>query len=291
MDYSSILDQYLPAGGSTQYNTVVEKAQAKSRENFTNVVYKTCFSSLDLTSLSEKDNVKSISELARKASEMQRIFPDIPLPATICVYPSFVDVAGLGVEGTGIGVSSVAGGFPAGQTFLEVKMLEAAMAVENGADEIDIPINVGDMLCGDFDRAGNELEIIRNEIGDEVTFKVIIESGALATPDLIRKASLLAIYAGADFVKTSTGKSSLPTPLEAAVICTAIRDYYEKTGLRVGFKAAGGIRTNADAILYFTIVEEILGKEWLNPSLFRIGASSLANDLIKSITGQTTPYF
>lgn len=270
----------------------VEKAHAASSGNFNESVYKVCYSAIDLTSLTESDSVESIGSFTRKAAEFGRQFPDIPNVATICVYPVFVDTVGMGVEGTDIGVTSVAGGFPAAQTFLEVKMLEIAMAVESGADEIDVVMNVGEMLSGEYDRVANDIEMMRSEAGEDVVFKVIIESGALKTPGLIRKASLLAMFAGADFVKTSTGKIPVAaTPEAAVVMCTAIRDYYEKTGRKVGFKAAGGVRTAEEAAFYYTIVGMILGEEWLTPSLFRIGASSLANNLLAAIMGREIKYF
>jgi deoxyribose-phosphate aldolase len=198
----------------------------------------------------------------------------------------------VGLGSSNIAITSVAGGFPASQTFIEVKMLEVAMAAESGADEVDVVINVGEMLTGDYDRMANTLEVLRGEIDDEVVLKVIIESGALRTPELIYKASLLAMMAGADFVKTSTGKTDVSaTPEAAVVMCQAIRDYYEATGRKVGFKVAGGVRTAEQAALYYTIVEEILGAEWLNPSLFRIGASSLANNLISAIEGHEIKYY
>ncbi|MBQ5853208.1 MAG: deoxyribose-phosphate aldolase, partial [Rikenellaceae bacterium] len=166
-----------------------------------------------------------------------------------------------------------------------------AMAIENGADEIDIVINVGELLEGRLDEMASEIEVLREEASD-VVLKVIIESGALKTPELIRKASLLSMMAGTDFVKTSTGKIDVAaTPEAAVVMCEAIRDYYEKTGRKVGFKAAGGVRTAEDAALYYTIVEQTLGKEWLTPELFRIGASSVANNLISAIEGKEVKYF
>ena len=199
---------------------------------------------------------------------------------------------GLAVDGTPMRITSVAGGFPASQTFLEVKALEVAMAVENGADEIDIVLNVGRMLAGEYDEAANEVEVLRKECADDVVLKVIIESGALKTPELIRRAALLSMLAGADFVKTSTGKIDVAaTPEAAVVMCTAIRDYYRRTGRKVGFKAAGGVRTAEDAVLYYTIVEEILGPEWLTPELFRIGASSVANALLTAIEGTPVKYY
>lgn len=190
-------------------------------------------------------------------------------------------------------MTSVAGGFPAAQTYLEVKMLEVAMAVENGADEIDVVMNAGEMVEGEFDRLANDLELLCREAGQEVTFKVIIESGMLETPEDVYRASMLAILSGADFVKTSTGKSAYgATPKSAMVICNAIKDYYLQTGINVGIKLAGGIRTVDDAVLYYTIVENMLGREWLTPSLFRFGASApLANALLSAVTGDTQSYF
>lgn len=166
------------------------------------------------------------------------------------------------------------------------------MAIENGADEIDIVLNVGHMLTGEYDEAANEVEVIRKEMDDDIVLKVIIESGALKMPELIRKASLLSMFAGADFVKTSTGKIDVAaTPEAAVVMCEAIRDYYARTGRKVGFKAAGGVRTPEEAVLYYTIVEEILGKEWLTTELFRIGASSAANNLLTAIEGKQVKFF
>ena len=229
---------------------------------------------------------------ATTPSEFYREYPHIPNVASICVYPAFVDTVGIAVDGTPMRITSVGGGFPASQTFLEVKALEVAMAVENGADEIDIVLNVGKMLSGEYDEAANEVEVIRAEMDADIILKVIIESGALKTPELIRKASLLSMFAGADFVKTSTGKIDVAaTPEAAVVMCQAIRDYYEKTGRKVGFKAAGGVRTPEEAALYYTIVEEILGKEWLTTDLFRIGASSAANNLLSAIEGREIKYY
>lgn len=230
--------------------------------------------------------------ICRQAVKFYQQFPHLPNVASICIYPPFVETVGVVVDGTDMRITSVAGGFPSSQTFLEVKVLEVAMAVENGADEIDIVLNVGKMLEGHYDEVANEVEVIRTETSPEVVLKVIIESGALKTPDLIRKASLLSMFAGADFVKTSTGKIDVSaTPEAAVVMCQAIRDYYRKTGRKVGFKPAGGVRSAEDAALYYTIVEEILGKEWLTPELFRIGASSAANNLLTAIEGREVKFF
>lgn len=292
MDYSALLKEYASAISEAEVSDIVAKAKADSVRNQNKDVYKLCYSAIDLTSLQETDSDRYIKEFAEKAVGFREQFADIPDVASICVYPAFVDIVGLAVEGTGIGVTSVAGGFPASQTYLEVKMLEIAMAVESGADEIDVVIGVGQFMDGEYDRMANDIELMRAEAGEETVFKVIIESGALRTPELIRKASLLSMFAGADFVKTSTGKISVAaTPEAAVVMCMAIKDYFEKTGRRVGFKAAGGVRTAEDSALFYTIIEDILGPEWLMPQYFRIGASSLANNLLSAIEDREVKYY
>ena len=251
MEYANHLNEYAPAQSEAQVAEEVARLKEAARSNENAEVYKFCYSAIDLTTLSCTDSVASVTEFARKAAEFNERFPHIPNVASICIYPSFVETVGLAVDGTPMRITSVAGGFPAAQTFLEVKALEVAMAIENGADEVDIVLNVGRMLTGEYDEAANEVEVIRAETDPEVVLKVIIESGALKTPELIRKASLLSMFAGADFVKTSTGKIDVAaTPEAAVVMCHAIRDYYEKTGRKVGFKAAGGVRTPQAAVLY-----------------------------------------
>lgn len=292
MEYANHLNEYAPAQSEAQVAEEVARLKEAARSNENVEVYRFCYSAIDLTTLSCNDSVTSVTEFARKAAEFNERFPHIPNVASICIYPSFVETVGLAVDGTPMRITSVAGGFPAAQTFLEVKALEVAMAIENGADEVDIVLNVGRMLTGEYDEAANEVEVIRAETDPEVVLKVIIESGALKTPELIRKASLLSMFAGADFVKTSTGKIDVAaTPEAAVVMCHAIRDYYEKTGRKVGFKAAGGVRTPQDAVLYYTIVREILGEDWCTTDLFRIGASSAANNLLSAIEGHEVKYF
>ncbi|MBQ1989585.1 MAG: deoxyribose-phosphate aldolase [Rikenellaceae bacterium] len=291
MEYSTKLQEYAPAPTVEEVAAKVEAARVAAKANENVDVYKFCYSTIDLTTLACTDSVESVTRFARRAAEFYLDYPHIPNVASICVYPPFVETVGLAVDGTPMRITSVSGGFPASQTFLEVKVLETAMAIENGADEIDIVINVGELLEGRLDEMASEIEVLREEASD-VVLKVIIESGALKTPELIRKASLLSMMAGTDFVKTSTGKIDVAaTPEAAVVMCEAIRDYYEKTGRKVGFKAAGGVRTAEDAALYYTIVEQTLGKEWLTPELFRIGASSVANNLISAIEGKEVKYF
>lgn len=292
MEYANRLNEYAPAWSAEQVDAEVARIREATLRNHRTEVYKFCYSTIDLTTLSCNDSVTSVTEFARKAVAFYEQYPHIPNVASICIYPAFVETVGVAVDGTPMRITSVAGGFPASQTYLEVKALEVAMAVENGADEVDIVLNVGRMLTGEYDEAANEVEAIRAEMDEDIVLKVIIESGALKTPELIRKASLLSMFAGADFVKTSTGKIDVAaTPEAAVVMCQAIRDFHEKTGRKVGFKAAGGVRTPEDAALYYTIVEEILGKEWLTPDLFRIGASSAANNLLTAIEGHPVKYY
>ena len=291
MDYAKQLENYAPAHTEAQVGKEVAKIKIAANRNGNTDVYKFCYSAIDLTTLSCTDSVESVREFARKAVDFNRVFPNIPNVASICVYPPFVETVGLEVDGTPMRITSVAGAFPASQSFIEVKALEVAMAIENGADEVDIVLNPGMVMAGHIDEAASEVELLREEAKD-VVLKVIIESGALKTPELIRRASLVSMFAGADFVKTSTGKIDVAaTPEAAFVMCHAIRDYYNATGRKVGFKAAGGVRTPEDAALYYTIVEEVLGKEWLTTDLFRIGASSAANNLISAIVDKSTKYF
>ena len=291
MDYAKQLENYAPAHTEAQVGKEVAKIKIAANRNGNTDVYKFCYSAIDLTTLSCTDSVESVREFARKAVDFNRVFPNIPNVASICVYPPFVETVGLEVDGTPMRITSVAGAFPASQSFIEVKALEVAMAIENGADEVDIVLNPGMVMAGHIDEAASEVELLREEAKD-VVLKVIIESGALKTPELIRRASLVSMFAGADFVKTSTGKIDVAaTPEAAFVMCHAIRDYYNATGRKVGFKAAGGVRTPEDAALYYTIVEEVLGKEWLTTDLFRIGASSAANNLLSAVVGESVKHF
>lgn len=292
MEYAQILDTFGPAPDKEYITAIVDKARGAVRESMSPEVLRRCYGCIDLTTLDPADSQASVEELTRKVAGQKMAFPDVPDVASVCVYPSFVETVGIGLGDSDIRIASVAGGFPSAQTFLEVKMLEAAMAVENGADEIDIVMNAGEIMAGEFDKAGSEIEIIREEVSEDITLKVIIESGLLADPEIIRRAALTAMRAGADFVKTSTGKvAPAATPEAAVVICGAILGHYKNTGEKVGFKAAGGIRTAEDVLVYYNIVETVLGGEWLDPSLFRIGASSAANNLLSAITGTEVKYY
>ena len=292
MEYTPTLRNFGPAPTADEVSALLEKIGPQARRNCRTEVYKRCFGCIDLTSLGATDSRRSIGEFTRKAIELPRHFPQAGSVASICVYPVFVETVGLAAGDSKMAITSVSGGFPSSQTYLEVKMLETAMAVENGADEIDVVISLGEMLSGEYDLMGNEIETLRNEVGDDVVLKVILESGVLARPELIHRAAVIAMEAGADFIKTSTGKAAVSaTPEAAVVMCMAIREFAERTGRRVGFKAAGGISTPQDAVLYYTIVERILGPQWLTPALFRIGASSLAGNLLNAIVGREENYF
>lgn len=292
MEYTPTLRNFGPAPTADEVSALLEKIGPQARRNCRTEVYKRCFGCIDLTSLGATDSRRSIGEFTRKAIELPRHFPEAGSVASICVYPVFVETVGLAAGDSKMAITSVSGGFPSSQTYLEVKMLETAMAIENGADEIDIVISIGEMLDGEYDLAGNEIETLRAEIGDDAILKVILESGTLSDPELIHKAATIAMEAGADFIKTSTGKNGIAATPEAAVaMCLAIRQFAKKTGRKVGFKAAGGISTAESAALYYSIVEEILGEEWLTPERFRIGASSLANNLLSEIEGREIKYF
>ena len=291
MEYANHLNEYIPAPTAEDVASTVATICDAATANQNAEVYKFCLSAIDLTTLSCCDSEESVEAMARRAAEFDMDYPHLQNVASICVYPPFVETVGLNIDGTPLRITSVAGGFPSSQTFLEVKMLEVAMAIENGADEVDVVVNVGKILTGAYDEAANEIEVLRGE-SDGATLKVILETGALKSPEMIYNASLLAMAAGADFIKTSTGKIDVSaTPEAAVVMCKAIKEYHEKTGRKVGFKAAGGVRTAEDAALYYTIVKEILGDEWLTTELFRIGASSAANNILSAIEGKEICYF
>ena len=292
MEYSSNLKKFgtgvLPAE-IEETLAAVHRALPKNRNE---KVYKRCFGAIDLTSLNSTDSKDRIDRFVTRAVELPNHYPEVPNVASVCVYPVFVETAGMAIGDSGMSITSVCGGFPSSQTYLEVKMLETAMAVENGADEVDVVISIGEFLNGEYDLMGNEIEMLRNEIGDDIVLKVILESGILAAPEVIHRASVIAMLAGADFIKTSTGKAAVAaTPEAAVVMCRAIRTFAEKTGRQVGFKAAGGISTAEDALLYYTIAEQVLGEEWLSPERFRIGASALGNRLLSAIVGSSVEYF
>lgn len=254
-------------------------------------VYQFLFSSIDLTTLSTEDSVQSVSAFTRRVNDFDNDYPQFRNVAAICVYSNFADVVKANLDVEGVDIAVVAGGFPSSQTFTAVKIADVALAVEGGADEVDVVMNLGMFLDGNYEDLCDELIELKHT-AKGAKLKVILETGALKTAENIKKASILALYSDADFIKTSTGKIYSGASLEAAyVMCQCIKEYYEKTGRKVGFKAAGGVRSSAEALNYYAVVKAVLGDEWLNHDLFRIGASSLANSLLASMTDEDKKYF
>jgi deoxyribose-phosphate aldolase len=246
---------------------------------------------IDLTSLNTTDNKSNIIHLTGRVNSFQSRFTNIPNVAAICVYPNFVSVVKEKLTAKNVKIASVAGAFPTSQTFRSIKLAECKMAIDAGADEIDIVIPVGAFLGNDYEMVADEIQEIKEAIGDRI-LKVIVESGLLLDHELIFKASMIAMDAGADFIKTSTGKTNISaTPETAFVMCRAVSVFYSETGIKVGFKAAGGITTHDTALIYHEIVNQCLGPGWLNNMLFRIGASRLANNILSEIAGEHHEHF
>lgn len=260
--------------------------EEKKAQYDTPEVKKQLLGAVELTTLKVTDSQESVLKFTEKVNAFADAHPELPHLATICVYPNFAKIVSESLEADQVEVACVSGGFPSSQTFLEVKTIETALAVHDGATEIDMVLNVGAFLSGDYETCADEIAEIKSAAA-EAPLKVILETGALQTAENIKKASILSIYAGADFIKTSTGKIEPPaTPEAALVMCETIRDYYKLTGTKIGFKAAGGINTVSDAVGYYTIVREVLGEEWIKEGLFRIGTSRLANLLVSEILGE-----
>ena len=254
-------------------------------------INKTLFSLIDLTSLNTSDYKTDIISLCSKVNDFSKNFNIIPDVAAICVYPNFVPVVKSNLSVNKVKIASVAASFPTSQTFRDIKIAECRMAVKEGADEIDIVISIGAFKNKDYAFVAEEIKAIKEAIG-QTTLKVIIESGLLETPELIFNASIIAMDAGADFIKTSTGKTPVSATLTAAyIMCQAISVFYSETGIKVGFKAAGGISTSDEAFAYYQVVKQVLGEDWTTPDLFRIGASRLANNLLSEISHTKTVYF
>jgi deoxyribose-phosphate aldolase len=261
------------------------------KENDTVEVKKFLFHCIDLTTLKCTDSEQSVMKFTERVNEFVDKYPDLDNVAAICVYPNMAEIVNDTLEAENVNIACVSGGFPSSQTFTEIKVAETAMALHAGADEIDIVISVGKFLSGDYEGMCDEIEELKDVCGDK-HLKVILETGALASASNIKKASILSMYSGADFIKTSTGKEKpAATPEAAYVMCQAIKEYFLETGRKVGFKPAGGINTVHDALVYYTIVKEVLGKEWLTNELFRLGTSRMANLLLSDIVGQETKFF
>ena len=254
-------------------------------------IEKTCLGCIDLTSLNTTDTEAKILAMVQKVNAFEQHFPHLPNVAAICVYPIFAGLLKQHLKAPGVHITVVGAGFPSSQTFPQIKADECRMAVEAGADEVDIVISLNHFLAGDDEKAGKEIALVKQAIG-KAHLKVILESGSLPNAEAIARAGRIAIAAGADFIKTSTGKTEpAATPEAAHAMCEVIKAHYAQTDQKIGFKPAGGIVSVEDALMYYQIVKDILGPEWLNPTYFRIGASRLANNLLSHIEGAEISYF
>ena len=270
---------------------VTRLLESKKAQYNTPEVLQELLSTVELTTLTVTDSKESVMRFTEKVNAFAEAHPELPHIATICVYPNFAGIVSETLEVEGVEVACVSGGFPSSQTFQEIKVAETALALHEGATEIDMVLSVGAFLEGDYETCADEIAEMKQVCGD-YDLKVILETGALQTAENIKRASILSIYAGADFIKTSTGKISVSaTPEAAYVMCQTIKEYYKETGIKIGFKAAGGVSTVDDALTYYTIVRELLGKEWIDENLFRIGTSRLANLLVQAITGSEEKAF
>ena len=246
-------------------------------ENNTTAVKKFLLNSVELTTLKTDDSEDSVMRFVEKVNKFDDVYPELGHVATVCVYPCFASICHDTLENDEVEIACVSACFPSSQSFIEVKIAETALAIKDGATEIDIVQSVGKFLAGDYETVADEISELKEVCGDK-KLKVILETGCLKTASNIKKASLLAMYAGADYIKTSTGKlEPAATPEAAYVMCQAIKEYYEETGIQIGFKPAGGMKTVEDALTYYTIVKEVLGEEWLNNTMLRLGTSRLSN--------------
>lgn len=269
-------------------NIIAEKVSA----NDTVDVKKFLFGSIELTTLKTTDSDTSVLAFTERLNDFDNQYPDMPHVATVCVYPCFANTVAESLEVDGVEIACVSGSFPSSQARIEVKIAETSLAVADGATEIDIVMPVGKFLSGDYEGVCDDIAELKAACGETVPMKVILETGALKTATNIKKAALLAMYAGADYIKTSTGKlQPAATPEAAYVMCQAIKEYYDETGIQIGFKPAGGINSVMDAIIYYTIVKEVLGKKWLTNKWFRLGTSRLANMLLSEIKGEQIKFF
>lgn len=284
-----------------KYNTELKDEDIKAKvagiiekkvpENNTKEVKELLFNCIDLTTLNTTDTEEHVMNFTERVNQFEDKFPDLKNVAAICTFPNMAGIVSETLEADEVKIAAVSAGFPSSQTFIEVKIAETAMAVMEGANEIDIVISVGKFLSGDYETMCEEIQELKDVCKDN-HLKVILETGALGNASNIKKASILSMYAGADFIKTSTGKQQpAATPEAAYIMCEAIKEYHRVTGIKIGFKPAGGINTVHDALTYYTIVKEVLGKEWLNNKLFRLGTSRLANLLLSEIKGEEIKFF
>lgn len=285
-----------------KYNTNLDDAAVREAvrkiiaekvpENDTMDVKKFLFGSIELTTLKTTDSDTSVLAFTERVNDFDNEYPDLPHVATICVYPCFAKTVSESLEVDGVEIACVSGSFPSSQARIEVKVAETALAVADGATEIDIVLPVGKFLSGDYEGVCDDIAEMKAACGESVPMKVILETGALKTASNIKKASILSMYAGADYIKTSTGKMEpAATPEAAYVMCQAIKEYYDETGIQIGFKPAGGINSVMDAIIYYTIVKEVLGEKWLTNKWLRLGTSRLANMLLSELKGEQIKFF
>ena len=297
INYSNKIEEILK-----KYNLEVDDAEVKAAvtkliaekvpENDTLEVKKFLFGSIELTTLKTTDSDESVMAFTERVNDFAAQFPALPHVATICVYPCFARTVSETLEVEGVEVACVSGSFPSSQALIEVKIAETALAVKDGATEIDIVMPVGKFLSGDYESVCEEISELKQVCGENVAMKVILETGDIVTGSNIKKASIISMYAGGDYIKTSTGKEKISaTPEAAYVMCQAIKEYYDETGIQIGFKPAGGINTVTDALTYYTIVKEVLGDKWLTNKWLRLGTSRLTNLLLSEIEGQEIKFF
>lgn len=290
--YEDILKQYNTALNDEKVKAEVARLiEEKVPENDTKLVKEFLLGSVELTTLKTTDCEESVMEFTEKVNRFAEVYPELPNVATICVYPCYAKVVSDTLEVDDVEIACVSGSFPSSQAVIEVKIAETALAIKDGATEIDIVQSVGKFLRGDYETVCDEISELKAVCGEK-KMKVILETGLLGSCENIKKAAILAMYAGADYIKTSTGKEKpAATPEAAYVMCQAIREYYDKTGIQIGFKPAGGLNTVHDAIIYYTIVKEVLGEEWISHKWFRLGTSRLANLLLSEIKDEEIKFF
>lgn len=290
--YEEVLSQYNTQLNDEKIKAAVAKIiEEKVPQNDCIEVKQFLLGSVELTTLKSTDSEESVLAFTEKVNQFAESFPDLPHVATICVYPCYASIVSQTLEVDGVEIACVSGSFPSSQALIEVKVAETALAIKDGATEIDIVMSIGKFLSGDYETICDEISELKAVCGDK-KMKVILETGLLKSAENIKKASILAMYAGADYIKTSTGKEMpAATPEAAYVMCQAIKEYYDKTGIQIGFKPAGGLNTVHDALVYYTIVKEILGEKWLTNQWLRLGTSRLANLLLSEVLETETKFF
>ena len=290
--YEQALAKYNTNISDEEVRQAVKKIIAeKVHENDTPEVKRFLMGSIELTTLKTTDSDDSVLAFTEKVNKFDEAYGELPHVATICVYPCFAKIVSETLEIDGVEIACVSGSFPSSQALIDVKVIETQLAIKDGATEIDIVMPVGKFLSGDYEGVCDDIQQMKEACGDHA-MKVILETGCLKTAENIKKASILSMYAGADYIKTSTGKlEPAATPEAAYVMCQAIKEYYDETGIQIGFKPAGGINSVMDALIYYTIVKEVLGEKWLTNKWFRLGTSRLANMLLSELLGKETKFF